>query len=515
MAHPSHYAQTMPKKIAAVFIPGRREITYFQLEEGANRVANLLRSAGIKTGDAVLFCVENCPEFLYLGWGCQRAGVVFTPASTKLSADDLRYIARDCGARAVFISVAAVNNTGLLAADFGSAACFALGGDSPGFERFEDALGACPVTSIHDPARGREMMYSSGTTGRPKGVRKPIPPIGFRDMDPRDAAFASKPGVDMSMVHLCTSPLYHAAPHRNVSATLAFGGTAVVMEHFDAVQALHAMEKFRVTHSLWVPTMFHRLLRLDPGMRMQFDLSSHRVAMHGAAPCPIHIKEAMIEWWGPILEEYYAGTEGIGACAISSLEWLAHKGSVGRAVEGIVHILADDESEVASGSTGTVYFESDAGFAYWNDIDKTAASRSKQGWWTYGDIGHLDEEGYLYLSDRRDFTIISGGVNIYPQEIENILVTDDRVLDVAVFGLPDDEYGEVVHAVVQVERQPGTPHVLAEELRALCRSKLGPIRVPRSFSFVLDFPRLPTGKLQKLLLRDTLIRSMKSSSVGI
>ncbi|MGO4327143.1 AMP-binding protein [Cupriavidus sp. 2TAF22] len=509
MSHPSHFARTTPGKLAAVFIPGGRELGYLELDEGSNRVANLLRQAGIRNGDAVLFAVDNCPEFLYLAWGCQRAGVIFTPASTRLSAADLRYIARDCDARMVVVSVTAVGSESLAASDFDAIPCLALGGDIPGFLRLEDALRDSPVAPIADPARGREMMYSSGSTGRPKGVRKPIPPIPFDAMDPRDVPFARRPGADASMVHLCTSPLYHAAPHRAVSATLALGGTAVVMERFDPLAALHAIETFRVTHSVWVPTMFHRLLRLDADARSRFDLSSHRVARHGAAPCQVDVKTAMIAWWGPILEEYYSGTEGIGACSISSHEWLEHKGSVGRATDGVIHILDLDDDEVPAGTTGTVFFENRSSFAYWNDADKTTSSRSKQGWWTYGDIGHLDEEGYLYLSDRRDFTIISGGVNIYPQEIEAALLSDKRVLDAAVFGVPDEEFGESVHAVVHVERSPAAPETLSAELRAICRETLGPVRMPKSFSFVLDFPRLPTGKLQKKALRESVLASLQ------
>lgn len=508
MSHPTHFAQATPEKPAATFIPSGRTITYRELEEGANRVASLLRHAGIRHGDAVLFSIENCPEFLHLGWGCQRAGVVFTPASTKLSAEDLRYIAGDCGARLVVVSVVSVGSGELAASDFGSIPCFALGGDIPGFRRLEDTLLSCPSGPISDPVRGREMMYSSGSTGRPKGVRKPIPPIPYDAIDPRDATYARQPGVGPAMVSLCTSPLYHAAPHRNVAATLAMGGTAVVMERFDAVAALKAIEQFRVTHSVWVPTMFHRLLRLEPAVRGQFDLSTHRVALHGAAPCPIETKQAMIEWWGPILQEYYAGTEGIGACSISSEEWLSHKGSVGRATDGVAHILDENEEEVPPGVTGTVFFETGSGFAYWNDAEKTTANRSKQGWWTYGDIGHLDADGYLYLSDRRDFTIISGGVNIYPQEIEQVLLTDPRVLDVAVFGVPDNEYGESVYAVVHVERAPAGPKALATDLRRICHNNLGPVRVPKAFSFVTDFPRLPTGKLQKKALQASVVASL-------
>lgn len=511
LTHPSHHARTVPEKLAAVFVPSGHRMTFRELDEGANRVAQLLRRSGIKSGDAVLFSADNTPAFLHLAWGCQRAGVIYTPVSTKVSADDLRYIAKDCVARAVFVSVHAEASAGLTSSNFAGIPCFALDGDISGFANFEQAVRSCSANIIDDAARGREMMYSSGTTGRPKGVRKPIPPIAFDDMDPRDISFGSKPGVNSSMVHLCTSPLYHAAPHRNVAATLACGGAVVILERFDALEALRAIQDFRVTHSVWVPTMFHRMLRLEPEVRETFDLSSHRIAIHGAAPCPIPVKEAMIEWWGPILYEYYAGTEGIGACAIDSVEWLAHKGSVGRATDGILHILDEHEEVVPAGTTGTVFFESGSTFYYWNDADKTRASRSKQGWWTYGDIGHLDKDGYLYLSDRRDFTIISGGVNVYPQEIEHVLLTDIRVLDAAVFGVPHTELGEVPHAVIHVADLPANPEAFAEELRQICRRQLGPIRVPRTLSFVLHFPRLPTGKLRKRSLRDTYLASTRVS----
>ncbi|WP_432261984.1 AMP-binding protein [Cupriavidus sp. TMH.W2] len=498
-----------PNKVAAHFVPSGRTVTYRQLDEEANRVAHLLVSRGIGKGDAVLFAVDNCPEFLYLAWGCQRAGVVFTPASTKLSADDLHYVAQDSGAAAVIVSGMSTAGSAVSDKQWKSALLFAIGVDIPGFERLEDVLLSMPRTLISSPARGREMMYSSGTTGRPKGVRKPIPAIPFDAADPRDVSQEGKPGVGPAMVHLSTSPLYHAAPHRNVSLTLAAGGSTVILEHFDPRMALSAIDSFYVTHSIWVPTMFHRLLRLDANERLGYSLKSHRIAVHGAGPCPVHVKEAMIEWWGPILHEYYAGTEGIGACAISSDEWLLHKGSVGRPTDGLIHVLDEHEQEVPAGTTGTIFFETQAQFSYWKDSDKTDASRSHQGYWTYGDVGHVDDEGYLYLTDRRDFTIISGGVNIYPVEIEEALLRHPEVLDSAVFGVPDDEFGDAVHAVVQVS---GTTDIdgLDGELRTLCRTLLGPVRVPRTFAFVLDFPRLPTGKLRKKELRDAHLKSLRS-----
>lgn len=508
MTHPSRHAQLQPEKCAAVFVPSGAALAYGALDAGANQAARLLRSYGVAAGDAVVFCVDNCPEFLQIAWACQRIGVRFTPASTRLGPEDIRYITRDSGAAALIVSAHAECASRIFSEDLDGVHLFALHGDMPAATRWEDAVERLSGAPIEHPVPGREMMYSSGTTGRPKGVRKPMPGGQFDDPDPRNAGWESRPGAGPDMVHLCTSPLYHAAPYRNVAATLAGGGTCVILEKFDAALALQSIETFGVTHSVWVPTMFHRLLRLPPELRDAVDVSTQRAAYHGAAPCPIHVKEQMIDWWGPVLYEYYAGTEGIGACAISSGEWLAHKGSVGRATDGIIHILDENDDALPPGATGLVFFETTSSFEYWNDTAKTKRSRSRQGWWTYGDIGHVDHEGYLYLTDRRDFVIISGGVNVYPQEIEDFLLRDGRVLDAAVFGVPDAEYGEAIQAIVQVAEIAALEKVeLALALRAACRQHLGPIKTPRNVRIVTEFPRLPTGKLQKKALRDAFLAS--------
>lgn len=503
MTHPSRFALSHPRKAAAVFVPSERVVTYGELDGAAHRVARLLRSLGIGAGDAVVFCLENCPEFLHLGWGCQRIGVRFTPASSRMGAVDLGYVVRDSGAKALILSVAAQAASGLSGEAIDGVRLFAFGGPLDGFASWEEAVGGEDATPIEHPVPGREMMYSSGTTGRPKGVRKPMPTGAFDAPDSRNAGWGTQPGTGFDMVHLCTSPLYHAAPHRSVAATLATGGTAIVMERFDALLALQCIGRFGVTHSLWVPTMFHRMLRLPEAQRHSADLSSHVAAHHGAAPCPVHVKEQMIDWWGPILFEYYAGTEGIGACSITSQEWMEHKGSVGRASDGVIHILDDDGNERLAGETGIVHFEGNSTFEYWNDSEKTARSRSRQGWWTYGDIGHVDADGYLYLTDRRDFVIITGGVNVYPQEVEDFLIQDPRVLDSAVFGIPDAEFGEAVQAIVQVSvAHIDHARALADDLKRRCRDALGSIKTPRDIRLVTDFPRLPTGKLHKKALRD-------------
>jgi long-chain acyl-CoA synthetase len=514
MSHPSIHASRQPEKLAALFVPGGASLTYGELEARANQVARLLRSHGVVAGDAVVFCIENCPEFLHIAWGCQRIGVRFTPASTRLGAEDIAYITPDSGATVLIVSTHAECASRLAQEDLAGVQLFSLSGSLPGAIRWEESIERLDRSEIENPVPGREMMYSSGTTGRPKGVRKPMPSGQFDAPDARNAGWGSRlPGTGPDMVHLCTSPMYHAAPYRNVSGTLSVGGTCVILEKFDALLALQCIETHRVTHSVWVPTMFSRLLRLPPEDRNGVkDLSSHQAAFHGAAPCPIHVKEQMIDWWGPILHEYYAGTEGIGACAISSEEWLAHKGSVGRAIDGVIHILDADDNEVPAETTGLVFFEISSTFEYWNDSAKTGRSRSKQGWWTYGDIGHVDTEAYLYLTDRRDFVIISGGVNIYPQEIEDFLLRDMRVLDTAVFGVPDDEYGEAVQAIVQVSRDDAIDgDALAIELRKACREHLGPIKTPRDVQIVTEFPRLPTGKLHKKAMRDAFLASFAAT----
>lgn len=511
MTHPARHAQLTPDKLALQFVPSGRTLTYAELDQSANKVARFLQSIGIQPGDAVVFCLENGPAFLQAGWGCQRIGVRFTPASMRMGFDELAYIVQDSGAQVLILSTQAAAAAQAASARLEGVHLFSYGGVLDGFADWPEAIRDVSAAPIASTAPGREMMYSSGTTGRPKGVRKPMPVGAFDGPDSRNAGWGVQPGTGSHMVHLCTSPLYHAAPHRAVAATLATGGTAVIMEQFDALLALQSIERFGVTHSLWVPTMFHRLLRLPGAQREAFDLSSHAAAHHGAAPCPVHVKEQMIAWWGPILFEYYAGTEGIGACTIDSREWLAHKGSVGRASDGVIHILDAREDELPPGETGTVFFEISSRFEYWNDPAKTQRSRSRQGWWTYGDIGHLDAEGYLYLTDRRDFVIITGGVNVYPQEIEDFLIRDARLLDCAVFGIPHDEFGEAVQAVVQVtQAQMDGALDLADDLRRQCHAALGPIKTPREIRVVTDFPRMPTGKLHKKALRDQFLEQRKS-----
>ncbi|XAH21120.1 AMP-binding protein [Xylophilus sp. GW821-FHT01B05] len=502
MYHLSRFAAATPGKVAVHFLESSEAFSFSQLEREANRAANALLRLGLERNDCIVLCIENSPDLLFLALGAQRIGLYYVLASTRLSAADFEYIVKDSGASVAVVSSACMNAEAASSLDLGGARRIGIGFADPTLESWETRFLAAPNGLPPVLAPGREMLYSSGTTGRPKGVRKPPFEGAFDAVDNRNTAVARSFALDASSVYLSTSPLYHSAPNRFLSAAIHAGATSIVMAKFDAERALAAIAQFGCTHSLWVPTMFHRLLRLEAEVRTRYSTAPMAHAVHGAAPCPVHVKQAMIDWWGPVLHEYYSGTEGIGATAITSREWLNHKGSVGRATDGILHILDDAGRELSPGETGNVYFESDAQFEYWNDPAKTHAATSPQGWRSFGDIGHLDREGYLYLTDRKDFVIISGGVNIYPQEIEEVLLQDPRVADVAVFGVPNDEYGEEVKAVIQPAHPDFAAPAIADALKARCLELLGPIKVPRSIDFEFDFPRHATGKLYKKLLRD-------------
>lgn len=497
---PSSYP---PEHPAIVMAESSQTITYGELEQQSNQVAHLFRDLGCQRGDVVAACLDNHPLFLVLFFGAYRAGLYFTAISHRLQAEEIKYIVNDCTAK-VLITSAKLESVylGFKSKLANNPACFSLGGELPDSQSFETALAGKSTEPINDESFGDRLLYSSGTTGKPKGVRKKLPDNEFGADDPAFRA-TNRYNYDQNTVYLSPAPLYHAAPLGFTSTVLRFGGTVVVMEQFDAERSLKFIEQYRVTHSQWVPTMFVRMLKLPEEARTQFDFSSLQYAVHAAAPCPIHVKEQMIEWWGPIIYEYYAGTEGNGRTYIDSHEWLQHKGSVGKPFQCKLHILSeDDEEEMPIGEVGGVYFESQFWFEYLNDPEKTKGATSKQGWTTLGDVGYVDEEGYLYLTDRKSFMIISGGVNIYPQETEDALIAHPRVTDVAVFGVPNADFGEEVKAVVQpVDMAEAGPEFEAE-LIAYVKNKISHIKAPRSIDFLLELPRHPTGKLYKRLLKD-------------
>ncbi|MEH6570870.1 MAG: AMP-binding protein, partial [Halioglobus sp.] len=361
---------------------------------------------------------------------------------------------------------------------------------------------AHPAEPIADETPGMDMLYSSGTTGRPKGILVPLAETAVGAPNRLSMLVEGLYQFSTDMIYLSPAPLYHAAPLRYNMAALAVGATCIIMENFNEEQALALIEKYKATHSQWVPTMFIKMLKLPEDVRQKYDVSSLKVAIHAAAPCPIPTKKSMIEWWGPVIHEYYAGSEGNGFCAINSEQWLAHEGSVGSALMGTLHICDDEGNEVPAGTQGTIFFEGGGKFVYHNDEEKTKESTNTKGWSTLGDIGYVDEDNYLYLTDRKAFMIISGGVNIYPQEAENILITHPKVADVAVFGAPNEEFGEEVKAVVQPIDWADVGPEFEQELIEFCLKDLAKIKCPRSVDFDKELPRHPTGKLYKRLVRD-------------
>jgi long-chain acyl-CoA synthetase len=506
---PGTHAALTPDKPAVVMAGSGEVLTFGALERGSARLARHLVGAGLRRGDSIALVADNSPRVFEVYWAAQRCGLYVTAVNHHLAPDEVAYIVRDCGARALVVSA----GVGELAAAVGPLVPapevrLAYGGRVPGFDDYDTVLAGVPSDPLPDQPRGADMLYSSGTTGRPKGIRPALPD---RQVDePGDsyiAVFGPMYGFDTDSVYLSPAPLYHAAPLRFSATVQAIGGTVVVMERFDAEAALAAIERHRVTHSQWVPTMFVRMLKLPAEARGRYDVSSLRVAIHAAAPCPVEVKRAMIDWWGPVLHEYYAGTEGAGVTFIDTAQWLAHPGSVGRGgILGDVRICDAETGELLPArQVGAVFFERDAPtFSYHGDPEKTRAARHPEhdNWSTIGDLGYLDEDGYLYLTDRRAFTIISGGVNIYPREIEDVLALHPAVLDVAVVGVPDDEMGESVLAVVQPAPDATAGPELQRELIAYTRERIAHFKAPRRVEFTDDMPRTPTGKLVKQALRD-------------
>ena len=504
--HPGVHAATNPHRPAVILAGSGAVQTYGELDAGAHRLARLLYDRGLRPGDTMAVWMENNPRYLEATWAPQRSGLYYTPISSRLTAGEVGYILGDCEAQALVTSYERRQVAAQLSEELAAIPTrLMVGGVIDGFEPYEEVVGAQPAEPLPELLEGRSMLYSSGTTGRPKGVKKPLGRIalGTQGFDSVLGLGRSLYGFGEDVVFLSPAPLYHTAPLWFTMALHRAGATTVVMEHFDPVGFLEVVERYRVTHTLMVPTMFVRLLKLPEADRSRVDLSSLRYCIHGAAPCPAEVKERMIEWWGPILYEYYAGTEGNAYVACSSEEWLAHRGTVGRSLAGpTLHILDDDGNELPPGQVGSIYVAGGPDFEYHNDPEKTRAAYDPKGRSTLGDVGYLDEEGYLYLTDRKAYTIISGGVNVYPQEAEDVLVTHPKVMDVAVFGVPHEELGEQVKAVVQPADPADAGPELEAELIAFCRQRLAPFKCPRTVDFEAELPRHPTGKLYKRLLRD-------------
>ena len=499
--HPGVHARTTPDKPAYIMAGSGEVTTYAELDARANQGARLIRSLGLQRGDGMAVMMTNSARYLEVMWAAERVGVYCTCISSALSADEAEYILRDGDCRLLVANAGVSVVAQALLPRIGDVARLMCDGTVEGYHAYEAARDVQSPAALSDPESGSIMLYSSGTTGRPKGIRLPLPTEPFGSGVPKLVALGrALYGFSPDTVYLSPAPLYHAAPLRWSMAVQQLGGTVVVMEHFDAQAALAAIERYRVTHAQWVPTHFIRLLKLPDDVRARYDLSSLRAVWHAAAPCPQPVKRQMIDWWGPIVHEYYAGSEGNGFCAISAAEWLARPGSVGRNLTAQTKICDEAGNEVPARTEGQVFFAGGGDFAYHKDPDKTRAAANRHGWTTLGDIGWVDEEGYLFLTDRKNFTIISGGVNIYPAEIENLLVTHPKVADVAVIGAPHEEMGEEVVAVVQPRDMAHAGPELAAELVAFARAHLSHVKTPRRVDFRAELPRAETGKLYKRVL---------------
>jgi acyl-coenzyme A synthetase/AMP-(fatty) acid ligase len=510
VTHPAVFAAKAPDRPALIYGDGEHVETYGELEERSRRLGVLLRRFGLEPGDCVAVLGGNEDWFFDLFWACHRTGLFFTPVNWHLQRDEVEYIVENCDAKA-FLAHPRFAETALSVAKAlpKLAVSASVGGAIPGLVSLEDALADVPAdAALENELEGSVMLYSSGTTGRPKGVRRPLPqvPAGHLPFVAQAIGLVSLFGMKEGETYISPAPLYHAAPLAFSAANHRIGATTVIMRRFDPEDALRLIERYRVQNSQWVPTHFIRLLRLPEEVRKRYDVSSLKCAVHAAAPCPVPVKEAMIDWWGDAIVEYYAGTEG-GGTLIRAQEWLAHKGSVGRHwAGGKIHLLDEEGKEVTGPrKEGAIYFEAPpdpaARFRYYKD-DKKTEGTYRGDLYTIGDIGYLDEEGYLYLTDRQSNMIISGGVNIYPQETENHLVTHPKVHDVAVIGVPHPEMGEEVKAVV-VPAPGATPGpALEDELVAFCRAGIAHYKCPRTIDFVTELPRTETGKMQKRKLRE-------------
>jgi len=500
------HARTRPQHTAFIMAGSGEQVTYAELEARSNRLAHLLRRQGLKRLDHYAIFMENNGRYLETCGAGERSGLYFTCVNSYLTPGELAYILNNSESRVLLTSRAKLDVARAALKESPKVSlCVVV--DGPGEDDHIVGLAAAtaglPDTPIADEAVGTAMLYSSGTTGRPKGILRPLPEQLPSQQLPLFDFLQKLWHYRDGMIYLSPAPLYHSAPQAAVNLTIRMGGTAIIMEHFDPEQYLQLVERYKVTHSQLVPTMFSRMLKLPEEVRRRYDLSSLEVAIHAAAPCPVQVKEDMIKWWGPIIHEYYGATEGLGFTACNSEEWLAHKGTVGKVLLGDLHILDANMQPCPTGTPGTVWFKTATPFEYFNDPAKTREARSAdESMSTVGDVGYIDADRYLYLTDRATFMIISGGVNIYPQECENLLITHPKVADAAVFGVPNPDLGEEVKAVVQPMPGVDAGPQLAEELIAFCAQSLSRQKVPRSVDFTEEMPRLPTGKLYKRLLRD-------------
>ena len=500
------HARISPDKPALISVATGEVLTYRQLNDRSIQLARHLHSRGLRRGDHVALLCENRTCFPEIVWATLRSGLYFTPISRHVTADEAAYIVTNAGARAVLVSERYREIARHLTRQMPICTHrMLIGGGLEGWTSYEAALAEQDVEPMPRQWMGETMPYSSGTTGRPGSIKRKLQDATIEEANFPLGRRMGRFGFSGDTVHLCTAPLHHAASLGYSIGTQHLGGTVVMMERFDAETALAAIERHQVTHSQWVPAMFVRLLKLPDSTRRRYDLSSMAVAIHAAAPCPMEVKRGMIDWWGERVHEYYGATERIGTTCISAAEWLAKPGSVGRPITGVPHICDEEGYEVAVGTIGQIYFELPPdGFEYHNDPEKSARARHPRhaDWGTVGDMGYLDADGYLFLIDRKAFIIVSGGVSIYPQAIEDALALHPLVGDAAVFGIPNEELGEEVKAVIELMPGIAPSDPVRESLLAFLRERIAAYMLPRSIDFTRRLPRLPTGKLHKQPLKD-------------
>ena len=501
--HHSTYAESKPDTVAYVMAKTGEEITWKEFDQRINRLARYFKDIGLKPKDHIALCMENNTRYFEVTSAAGDAGLIITCISTHLKLSEMEYIINNCEAK-VYITSGEKKElaTELIGLMPNVTHRLMIDGIVDGYDSYEDTVARYPADPIELGMAGRAMLYSSGTTGLPKGVLSTVEDRPVGEMSPSGEVMLTLYQMNEDTVYLSPAPLYHSAPLTFCSMTLAVGGKVIVMEKFNAEESIALIEKYRATHSQWVPTMFIRMLKLPEYIRSKYDVSSMKLAVHAAAPCPIEVKEQMIDWWGPVFLEYYGGTEGSTMIMITSQEWLEHKGSVGKCYIGKIHIMDEEENELPEGEAGLIFIEDGNTFEYHKEPEKTAQSRTSKGWSTMGDIGYVDEDGYLYLTDRQSNMIISGGVNIYPQETENLLTMHPKVMDVAVIGVPNPDFGEEVKAVVQLMDMKEAGPELENELIEYCKNNLSHIKCPKTIDFVTELPRTPTGKLVKRLLKD-------------
>jgi len=504
--YPAEIATLDPDRPAIIMGNSGESITYLELSSSINRLAQLFRSKGLGIGSHVAVFLPNDRRFLEIAWACHTAGLRLTPIYASLTAEEAAYIIDDSGAELVVGSAQLPATSQLQAASSGQVTTWlAVDGDLPGWEFYDAQVAQAPDSPIDDMRQGGFMFYSSGTTGRPKGIEAKLtyaPLNEFNELSVTsimDRILRDAPR-SVPEVWLVPGPLYFSAASNLTMAMMHAGSTVILMERFSAENVLELIDRYAVTIAQFVPTHFTRLLALPAEMRDSTNLSTLKAVFHAGAPCPIDVKRRMIEWWGPIISEYYASSEGVGFTWITAKEWLARPGSVGRQVFGSLIVVDEDGKPLPPGVDGQIWAAGAPAFEYRN-VTTEADHRGPAGYRTVGDIGHVDEDGYLYLTDRKAFTIISGGVNIYPQEIENLILEHPMVADVAVFGVPNEEFGEEVKAVVEPREWADAGPALAADLEAFCRQGLAGYKIPRSFDFERSLPRQETGKLKKGELR--------------